>query len=220
MLKKFLSYLIPINIYKQNSTISKSLEITWTNGKLVLDSENTNYSYGNLQRILRKGLQTIGFERINKMNKILVLGVAGGSVIKTLVEEIKFEGKIIGVEIDKKVIDIADKYFQLNEITNTEIIIDDAFNFVMKTSDKFDLIIIDVFQDLKMPSFLFETYFTDRICALLEPNGFILFNTMVLNNNQKQINQDYIKCFDSYQFKVQNLHGIDATNELLLIESI
>jgi spermidine synthase len=72
------------------------------NGKLVLDSENTNYSYGNLQRILRKGLHTIGLERINKMNKILVLGVEGVSVIKTLTEEFKFKGKIIGVEIDKR----------------------------------------------------------------------------------------------------------------------
>jgi hypothetical protein len=33
--------------------VSKSIEITWTNGELVLDSENTNYSYGSLQRILR-----------------------------------------------------------------------------------------------------------------------------------------------------------------------
>lgn len=53
------------------------------NGKLVLDSKNTNYSYRNLQRILRTGLKNIGFKKINKMSQILVLGVAGGSVIKT-----------------------------------------------------------------------------------------------------------------------------------------
>jgi spermidine synthase len=218
MLKKIISYFIPITIFKQKSSISKSLEITWANGKLVLDSENTNYSYGNLQRILRKGLLTIGSDRINKMNKILVLGVAGGSVIRTLVDEIKFKGNITGVEIDEKIIKIANEYFQLNKISNAEIIIDDAFDFVLKTKDKYNLIIIDVFQDSKMPGFLFEAYFKDRICTLLDPKGCILFNTMVIDDNQKKINQEYIKSFYHSKFKVQNLHGIDTTNELLLIE--
>jgi hypothetical protein len=161
------------------------------NGKLVLDSKNTNYSYGNLQRILRTGLKNIGFKKINKMSQILVLGVAGGSVIKTLVDEIQ----------------------------NLQIIIDDAFEFVLKTNNKYDLIVIDVFQDTKMPNFLFETFFIERICVLLNPNGFILFNTMILNEKQKQINLDYIKNFDVNKYNSRKPHLIDETNELILIES-
>jgi len=97
LLNKILSFLFPINILKQNSSVSSSLEITWNNGQLVMDSKNTNYSYGSLQRILRRGLQSIGFENIKNLNSILVLGVAGGSVIKTLVNEINFKGEITGV---------------------------------------------------------------------------------------------------------------------------
>src|SRR5690606_33755279 len=82
MLKKYLSYILPIKIYQKKSQISKNLEVTWNNGQLVLDSENTNYSFGSLQRILRKGLKYIGFKRIQNFENILVLGVAGGSVIK------------------------------------------------------------------------------------------------------------------------------------------
>lgn len=54
-----MSYLIPIKIYTLKSAISKSIEVTWYNGKLVLDSENTNYSYGSLQLILRLGLKKL-----------------------------------------------------------------------------------------------------------------------------------------------------------------
>lgn len=217
MLKKLLSYFIPITIYKQNSSISKSLVIAWNDGKLVLETENTNYSFGNLQKILKKGLLTIGFDRIILMDKILILGVAGGSVIKTLVDDVKFEGKIIGVEIDEKVIEIANEYFDLNKIKNLEIIIDDAFNYVLKTIDTYDLILIDVFQDIKMPSFLFENYFTDRIISLFEPNGFILFNTMIITNKQKNINQKYIENYNPNLFDINKIEGIDSTNELLLI---
>jgi hypothetical protein len=52
---KIFSYLLPIKIYEIK--LSKSLEVTWANGELVLDSENANYSYGSLQRILRLGLK-------------------------------------------------------------------------------------------------------------------------------------------------------------------
>ena len=107
MIKKIFSFLIPIKIYQTKSSLSKSIEITWANGELVLDSENTNYSYGSLQRILKIGLKNIGFDKIVNMKDVLVLGVAGGSVIKTLVDDINYKGKITGVEIDPEIIKIA-----------------------------------------------------------------------------------------------------------------
>ncbi|MBC7844878.1 MAG: fused MFS/spermidine synthase [Flavobacterium sp.] len=219
MFKKLFSYIIPLNIFKQKSAISQTLEVTWADGELVLDSKNTNYSYGSLQRILRKGLKFIGFEKIKTMDRILVLGVAGGSIIKTLVDEIHFEGKITGVEIDKSIIEIANEYFHINQIQNLEIVIDDAFEFVLKTKDRYDLIIIDVFQDVRMPNFLFEKFFIDRICYLLNPKGFILFNTMMLNDNQKQLNLDFFNAFDASKYTVTKLHKIEELNELIVIES-
>ena len=219
MLKKLFSYFIPINVFQQKSNVSQTLEVTWINGELVLDSKNTNYSYGSLQRILRKGLKFIGFERIKTMDHILVLGVAGGSVIKTLVNEINFEGKITGVEIDNSVITIANEYFHLDQIKNLEIIIDDAFEFVLKTKKKYDVVIIDVFQDTKMPNFLFETFFINRICYLLQPKGFILFNTMILNEKQKQLNLDFFNAFDVSEYIVTKLHKVEELNELIVVES-
>lgn len=219
MLKRLFSFFIPITIFKQESTLSKTLEVTWVNGNLILDSKNTNYSYGNLQRVLRNGLKIIGFEKIQSMQNILVLGVAGGSVIRTLVDEINFKGQITGVEIDKEIIEIAKNFFHLDNIPNLEILLDDASEFVLKTNKKFDLIIIDIFQDTKMPDFLFEFFFVNQICYLLNSRGHILFNTMVLNDKQKQINSDYIKIFDSKKYTVTKHSKKEGTNELILIES-
>lgn len=219
MLSKFLSYFIPINVIKKNSSISKTLEVTWNNGELVLDSKNTNYSYGSLQRILKKGLKYIGFERIRKFDNILILGVAGGSVIKTLVDEVKFKGKITGVEIDKDVVEIANKYFKLNEIKNLELIVDDAFEFVLKTKDKYDLIIIDIFQDTTMPNFLFEDFFINRINFLLNVDGFILFNTMVINEKNRIRNLDYKKKFNA-NYSIRMYPKVETHNELFTIKKL
>lgn len=219
MIAKYLSYFLPINLIKRKSSISNSLEVTWNNGELVLDSKNTNYSYGSLQRILKKGLKYIGYDRIRKFENILVLGVAGGSVIKTLVNEIKFKGKIIGVEIDPEIVEIANTYFKLNQINNFELIIEDAFEFVLKTKAHFDLIIIDVFQDTTMPNFLFEDYFIQRINLLLNVNGFILFNTMVINEQNRIRNIDYKKKFTE-NYSLRMYPKVEIHNELFTIKKL
>ena len=219
MIAKFFSYFLPINVIKRKSSVSNSIEVTWNNGELVIDSKNTNYSYGSLQRILKKGLKYIGYDRIKKFDKILVLGVAGGSVIKTLVDDVKYKGQIIGVEIDPEIIEIANTYFKINEIENLEIVIEDAFEFVLRTKDKFDLIIIDVFQDTKMPSFLFEAHFIQRVNSMLNTNGFILFNTMVINEKNRIRNLDYRKNFDD-NYSLRMYPKVEVHNELFTIKKL
>ena len=220
MLKKILSYLLPINVYRIKSTVSKSIEVTWANGELVLDSENTNYSYGSLQRILKYGLRSIGDQKIVNMNDILLLGVAGGSVFKTLVEDFKFTGNLTGVEIDPEIIVIANEHFKLNEVPNLEIIIDDAFEYVLKTTKKYDLILIDIFQDTTMPNFLFESFFTKRICFLLKSKGFVLFNTMILDEKSNERNTKYLADFNESDFNIQALPRVEQHNELIIIENL
>ena len=219
MIKRLLSYILPVKIYQKKSEFSKNLEVTWNNGYLVLDSENTNYSFGSLQRVLKKGLKYIGYERINTFENILILGVAGGSVIETIKNDIKFKGKITGVEIDATAIEIANKYFGLNNYKNVEIIIEDAFEFVLKTKEKYDLIVIDIFQDTTMPNFLFEDFFINRINFLLNPEGFILFNTMVINEKDRIRNLDYRKKFNG-NYSIRMYPKVEIHNELFTIKKL
>ena len=220
MIQKLFSYIVPIKIFKKKSQRSKIIEVTWANGELVLDSENTNYSYGSLQRILRYGLRNIGYDAILKMDHILLLGVAGGSVVKTLVDEIQYKGRITGVEIDPEMIKIANEYFNLNEIKQLEVVIDDAFEFVLKTKNKYNLIIIDIFEDIKMPNFLFERFFSERICSLLQNHGFVLFNTMILDEAHNVRNRKYISEIDPKLYASKMLPRVEAHNELIIIEKV
>jgi len=220
MIPKLFSYFIPIKIFKKKSARSKVIEVTWANGELVLDSENTNYSYGSLQRILRYGLRNIGYSSILNMEHILLLGVAGGSVIKTLVDEIGYKGKITGVEIDPEIIQIANEYFNLNQIKQLELIIDDAFEFVLKTKEQYNLIIIDIFEDINMPNFLFERFFSERVCSLLKDQGFVLFNTMILDEAHNVRNRKYISEINPKLFTSKMLPRIEDHNELIIIEKV
>lgn len=220
MLKKILSYFYPITIYKKSSDLSKTIEVTLYNGKTLLNTKNTNYSYGSLQTVLKKGLLTIGKSEISKMNNILVLGVAGGSVIKTLTTDFEFTNSITGVELDAEIIEIANSYFDLNKVTNFKCIITDAEQFVSTSKETCDLIIIDIFKDTEMPEFLFEENFINNIKQLLQENGYILFNTMILDNSKKEKIETYLSYFEAENFDKKVLKNVERYNDLVIIKSL
>ncbi len=220
MLKKILSYLYPITLYKEKSSISETLEVTLYNGKYILNTKNTNYSYGSLQIVLKKGLLEIGKNNISEMKHILILGVAGGSVVKTLVNDFNFSNKITGVELDQHVIDIANKYFNLNTFQNFECVIDDAQKFVEETPNKYDLIIIDIFNDKVMPAFLFEKDFIHNTKNLLQKKGYILFNIMDSKIQKKIISENYFNHFEENEYVMKVIKNVERFNDLIIIHSV
>jgi len=216
-IQKIISYLYPIKVNEISSERSGSLEVTLVNGKLVIDSENANYSYGSLQKVLQKGLINIGAEILQKSENILVLGVAGGSVIQTLRNDFNIDAKITGVEIDSDVIQLANTYFKLNSISNLELVIADAFQFIKATQETYDLIIIDIFNDSNMPQELFEGDFWNRIQQLLSNKGVCLFNSIYTSNKDIERNKQLNTLLRSI-FKSSKQLKTHRVNELFILE--
>ena len=154
------------------------------------------------------------------MNNILVLGVAGGSVIKTLITDFEFTNSITGVELDAEIIEIANSYFDLDKVTNFKCIITDAEQFVSTSKETYDLIIIDIFKDTEMPEFLFEENFVGNIKQRLNKNGYILFNTMILDNSKKEKIEKYLSYFEAENFDKKVLKNVERYNDLVIIKSL
>jgi len=154
-MKQLLSYIYPVTKTIE-SKYSGKLEITWYNGKKHLNSENANYSYGSLQRILKYGLEKT---ELGNVNSILVLGMGGGSVIKTLRTDFNYNNTIEAVELDPVIIDIAKSEFGIIEDQHLKIHCADAFTFVKTNTTTFDLIIVDLYIDLSVPDKFLSTEF-------------------------------------------------------------
>lgn len=184
-MKKSLSYLWPLT-KSYNSHYNGKLEVTWINGRKVLDSEHANYSYGPLQEVLDRGLAEI---RADRSAPILLLGLGGGSAIPLLRKKYKYYGKITAVELDASIIEIAKTEFSIEDHQPLEIICADAEDFVHTTSGKFGLIVIDLFLDLRVPEKFFSPSFWKNISELLEPGGKVLFNAGVNFAHEAQIGQ-------------------------------
>lgn len=215
--KKYLSYLYPIPERKSYSMINGTIEINWNNGQKVIDSRTANYSYGSLQRLLKHGLSKIDASFWLHCNEILILGVAGGSVIKTLRNDFLFQGNITGVEIDPEMIRWMRNEFEIDNNYNTQIIELDAEYYIQETQKKFDLIIIDIFIDTTMPNFLFEASFVDKVFEQLHTNGVILFNTIFHSQEHKERNQAYFEYTSTKTNTITRLDQLDGFNELFLV---
>ena len=167
-----LSYIYPMTkeiITEKNGIV----RLTYHLGKKVLGTKNANYSYGSLQRILKYGLEKIDFRGVKN---ILLLGLGGGSVIETLREDFHFGGDITIVEFDSAMIQIAEDEFDIRSSQNIEIIHEDAIEFVTYTQKKFDLIIIDIFIDIRVPESVYRLEFWRDIHSLMHSRGSILWN--------------------------------------------
>lgn len=215
--KKYLSYLYPIPERKSYSMINGTIEINWNNGQKVIDTRTANYSYGSLQRLLKHGLSKIDASFWQHCNEILILGVAGGSVIKTLRNDFLFQGNITGVEIDPEMIRWMRNEFEIDNNYNTQIIELDAEYYIQETQKKFDLIIIDIFIDTTMPNFLFEASFVDKVFEQLHTNGVILFNTIFHSQEHRDRNQDYFEYTSTKTNTITRLDQLDGFNELFLV---
>lgn len=221
MIKKLLSYFSPIIVKKIPSTVSKQLEITYHEGQLILDTPNTNYSFGSLEIVLKKGLKYIGYSKIVQMNDVLVLGLGGGSIIKLLRDDLKYDKQITSVELDPAIIYVAQKYFGIDKYKSKhEIVQTDAFEYILKQQKRYDLIVIDIFQDAQMPQFLFENYFVSNLKSRLNINGFILFNTIVLNKEERERNNTFKTLFETANFSVRTHPNVQHMNELITVKRI
>ena len=213
-MKKPLSYLWPLT-RKYDSQFNGRLEVTWINGRKVLDSANANYSYGALQEVMDRGLAQTNADRAAP---VLILGLGGGSVIPLLRKKYNYYGKITAVEIDPAIIEIAIKEFDIRAHLPLELVCADAEAYVSSSQEKFGLIIIDLFLDLEVPLQFFSEVFWRNLSALLLTGAKVLFNAGV--NSAHEVPISKLLKNDSLGIDFQKKEEVYARNTLLLGKKI
>jgi spermidine synthase len=206
-----ISYAHPSTSYTY-SEHSGRLHITLRDGKKILESDNANYSFNSLHRIMRFIFREV---HINPKENILLLGLGGWSVLKIVRKELKKQNKIVAIEIDPVIIDIARKEFELDEYENTEIICEDAYTYVQSDRKKYGLIIIDLWIDNKVPEKFFETVFWEHILRILTKSGQIVFNMLIETTNKDELHK-VVQILEKNGLTVNTYDRVDRTNWVII----
>ncbi|HMT28155.1 MAG TPA: methyltransferase domain-containing protein [Bacteroidia bacterium] len=214
-MRKLISYFFPIKIKVYPSKISGNLEINMVNGRKILDTQNSNYSFGSLQAILKTGLKKIGFD--STFTRVLVLGMGGGSILHTIRTDFSSLAFVELVELDAEIISIAESEFNINRFSNIKIVHADALEYIQTCTGTFDLIIVDVFVLDTVPIGFTQPGFIEKMCHCLTSKGKIIFNTM-RNTMPEDVRESIRSVLSAQNLFVKVLEGVGGTNDLILAE--
>ena len=212
---KGFSYIWPVTIKNYSSSHSGELYIRYFLGKKVLDSKHTNYSFGGLQKVLKRALELLPFNL--DTNKILILGLGAGSVLETIRKQHSKTAHITGVEIDATILQIAHEEFGIAENPITKLVQEDATVFMANNADTYNLIIIDLFIIDTIPEASLEATFLKQVVKAMEPGGCMVFNT-IPETLSSEILDYLISFFESSQLSVRLMKKWGYSNNILLVE--
>jgi len=113
--------------------------------------------------------------------RILIIGGGDGGILKEVIKYKDVES-IYLVEIDKRVIEISQKYLKTIcqnafEDKRVNIIIEDGAKFVKKTKEKFDIVIVDSPDPVGVAKVLFSSKFYKNIFNCLKKDGLMIRQT-------------------------------------------
>jgi len=119
-----------------------------------------------------------------KPKKILLLGVGGGSLIHFFRHYCP-KASVTGVDIDDALLTTMHESFLLphaDALLSYEIA--DAQTWVKHDTNKYDLIIVDLFNEQTMPEWVIEKEFMHDLKNLLVPTGAVTWNTLIATDQE------------------------------------
>lgn len=217
--EKLISHVILILVEKEKGQINPYLKVRIEGGKYVLNSQFVNYSFGGLHSVFSKVFNKYDFSS-RKVENVLVLGFGAGSVASLLRKEGQLTCPITGVEGDKVVIKLTKKYFDPEQYSPLELIHGDAFEYIMNTKNRYDIIIVDIFIEDNVPERFMKSDFIQKLNDVLSNDGILFYNKMVNTSNQKkEVEKLYSLCTEILgDVRVEKIHAKGKDNWMFVYD--
>lgn len=110
---------------------------------------------------------------VNKPRKVLIIGGGDGGCAREVSKYSSVE-HIDLVEIDSKVVEITQKYFDTwkkVDYTRLSIYFEDGFKFLEKSKDKYDVIILDISAPIDIAKDLYSRESFEKVVSMLSDEG-------------------------------------------------
>ncbi|MEM7386324.1 MAG: hypothetical protein AAF514_15390, partial [Verrucomicrobiota bacterium] len=161
-----------------------------------------------------------------KHDRILVVGLGGGGMVR-FANHALTGTHVDAVEIDPAVVEVAEKFFGTASGPRTSIFTEDAFDFIGRAQEPYDVIYMDAFlrppKDSRLgelPARLRTSSFLRQLAGHLKPGGLVAFNLVRTDLSTAADLAVITESFPTvYQFTVAGtgnlvVIGADATKKL------
>lgn len=121
-----------------------------------------------------------------KQDSALILGMGTGTYARELRKYCP-NMKVTGVEIDQKITQLAGKYF--GEPADIDVATYDGRAWLAASHEKFDVIMVDAYQDITIPFQMSSREFFTMVRKHLAPGGVMVVNMNMISDGQGSINE-------------------------------
>jgi spermidine synthase len=210
------SFVFPIIVDRRQSRHHQYLEVSYTRGRLMLNTALANYSYGGLHRVFQIAFKKIGLSGMPLKN-ILILGFGAGSVATIIRDELKIDAPITGVEQDYTVLQIARDFFDIDRLHTLNLVTDDAMNYMQHCEEHYDLIVVDLYQDISVPAQFEENIFLKNVERCLMQGGLLVFNKVAATRTLYAQYKELLSKIENLFGRVQSIKAL-GINRVLVAE--
>ncbi len=171
------SYIYPQTIARFQSRYNRDIRVVEEFGRPKLLVNGSPQSGHYIQGLWKGACRRFWRVFPSHVRSILVLGVAGGTVIRLLQRQYP-DAIIVGVEIDPTMLSVGKQYFNLHESPSLRLIRSDARKFIRDKTKKeaYDLIVVDLFFGRDIPRFVGKPLFFRSLASILSSDGSVLVN--------------------------------------------
>jgi spermidine synthase len=174
-----------------SSTYNRELHVLLSNGRYQLCTGNAVYSYEDKYVNFKTCFEWIDWSK-HKIEEVLILGLGLASVPQMLEKSFKQNFNYHAVEIDEKIVDMANRYVLEHLSSPMQVFCTDALNFVKWSQTKYDMIVMDVFDNDTVPAAFETREFLEDCHSLLSDDGFLLFNRLNISEWDPEETAEYL----------------------------
>jgi len=129
------------------------------------------------------------YASVKNKDKILVLGLGGGEIIRRL-NEIYNDLQVTAVELDPIIVDLYKKYFKENKNKRIDIVVGDAYKYILRNKRKYNAVFCDVYFKGTYPKEFLEHNFLWSVKNSLRKEGQYISNR-IFALNPKRASSEY-----------------------------
>jgi len=190
MRKNWLTDLLTTYTIKEiNSPINGLIKVVMVFNRPRMIIGGLLQSGGLIIKLWDKAIKKLRKEKYPVKNALIV-GLGCGDCAFSL-ERYYPGAKITGIEVDEKIADLAQCYFNLATVKNLKISVADGVKYVEKISRqkkriKYDLIVVDAYLGEKMPKVFRTKKFMNNLTKILSVKGVVIYNHLFFGKHKQQ----------------------------------
>lgn len=208
------SYIDDVLIESTSSDYNEELYLLLVKGRYQLVTDSVIYSYGDKYVNFLAAFNHITTQNIKSC---LILGFGLGSIVDILEKKHNAFPTVTGIEIDEVIIEMAERYTLPNFKSDVDLIHYDAYLFVDKLKDKFDLVCLDIFINEVIPARFLTLSYIKKLSKLLTNKGVIVVNCLYTSESVKTATNQFLNTVFKVVFPASKT--VFSNGNLMLISS-